>query len=433
MPSILSDDDKETVQRTVPKPANKIHAVAVARLYVAYPNPQCWTYTGLQGAAVLANDLVGNTYWLKLVDISVRTGAEYILLLWSFPSSFLRIVVNTTRQPSSRGVIWDQEIYESFSYNQDRTFFHSFELEDCLAGFSIVDEKEARQFKKKVDEREKNASKATRATPFRRAGETIQDGHTAGSGRKHSLLGGFGSFLHPGRASSPSNSSTHPEPSHGRRMPNGQLDKDHASHGITGSTLNSVDPSWKGLLDQLLAQGITEEQIEENQDFIKSYIEQNQTISQDRVGSIGSGEQKGERRERLPPPPPPPAAQASGIRAQSISPQNTGGTATSRRGPPPAPPPSRRSRVESHSAPSPPLLSKTPSPPPDLRRENNRPLGGLHPQDSVRRHRWRMLGSMLTPILPSTARTASGTVSRRSAASTTTAKNAYGRCRFVNT
>jgi len=72
MPSILSDEDKQTVKRTVPKASNKIHAVAVARLYIAYPNRQRWTYTGLQGAAVLANDLVGNTLWIKLVDISVR-------------------------------------------------------------------------------------------------------------------------------------------------------------------------------------------------------------------------------------------------------------------------------------------------------------------------------------------------------------------------
>ena len=71
MPSILSETDKETVKRTVPKASNKIHAVAVARLYVAHPDKQRWTYTGLQGAAVLANDLVGNTYWIKLVDISV--------------------------------------------------------------------------------------------------------------------------------------------------------------------------------------------------------------------------------------------------------------------------------------------------------------------------------------------------------------------------
>ncbi len=70
---MLSESDKETVKRAVPKSANKIQAVAVARLYIAYPNRQRWVYTGLQGAAVLANDLVGNTFWIKLVDISVGT------------------------------------------------------------------------------------------------------------------------------------------------------------------------------------------------------------------------------------------------------------------------------------------------------------------------------------------------------------------------
>ena len=71
MPSILSESDKEIVKRTVPKASNKIQAVAIARLYIAYPNRQRWTYTGLQGAAVLANDLIGNTFWVKLVDVSV--------------------------------------------------------------------------------------------------------------------------------------------------------------------------------------------------------------------------------------------------------------------------------------------------------------------------------------------------------------------------
>ena len=71
MPSILSENDKETVKRVVPKGSNKIFAVAVAKLYVAYPNKQRWVYTGLQGAAVLCNDLVGNTLWMKMVDVSV--------------------------------------------------------------------------------------------------------------------------------------------------------------------------------------------------------------------------------------------------------------------------------------------------------------------------------------------------------------------------
>lgn len=84
MPSILSDADKETVRRTVPKPASKILAVAVARLYVALPNTHKWIYTGLQGAAVLANDLVGHTFWIKLVDVSVR-----LCLSLSFPLTLI--------------------------------------------------------------------------------------------------------------------------------------------------------------------------------------------------------------------------------------------------------------------------------------------------------------------------------------------------------
>jgi hypothetical protein len=91
MPSILSEADKETVKRQVPKASNKIQAVAVARLYIAYPNPSKWTDTGLQGAAVLSNDLVGNTYWVKLVDVSVRwplnhtvgrKGGDLLLILY---------------------------------------------------------------------------------------------------------------------------------------------------------------------------------------------------------------------------------------------------------------------------------------------------------------------------------------------------------------
>ncbi|RII09023.1 hypothetical protein CUC08_Gglean007423 [Alternaria sp. MG1] len=170
MPSILSDEDKQTVKRTVPKSANKIHTVAVAKLYIAYPDPRRWTYTGLQGAVVLANDLVGNTFWLKMVDIS----------------------------PQSRGVIWDQEIYDTFSYNQDRVFFHTFELEDCLAGLSFADEKEAKTFKKKLDDREKNAHKNTKNKPFSAsAGSSAPAANgKSGGGHGHGLLGGLFGHRH---------------------------------------------------------------------------------------------------------------------------------------------------------------------------------------------------------------------------------------------
>ncbi|KAM4064888.1 WH1 domain-containing protein [Hirsutella rhossiliensis] len=214
MPSILSDEDKDTVKRFVPKQSNKIQAVAVARLYVAYPNRSKWTYTGVQGAIVIANDLVGNTFWLKMVDIS----------------------------PSGRGVIWDQEIFDTWNYNQDRTFFHTFELEDCLAGLSFVDEKEAKQFKKKMDEREKNASRATRSTPF--GAQATQPNHSA----------------HPGHHSSMLAPST-----------NGS---DHPSEF---ALLDAFDPLWREHFGQDLSdKGLTDDFIKENQEFIVDFLRDEQ-------------------------------------------------------------------------------------------------------------------------------------------------------------
>lgn len=72
MPSILSKDDKLVVKRAVPSPSNNIVAVAVARLYVNYPNKHIWNFTGISGAVVLAEDLVGHTFFFKIVDVIVR-------------------------------------------------------------------------------------------------------------------------------------------------------------------------------------------------------------------------------------------------------------------------------------------------------------------------------------------------------------------------
>ncbi|RYP21334.1 hypothetical protein DL767_009285 [Monosporascus sp. MG133] len=324
--SILSDEDKETVKRVVPKHTNKIQAVAVARLYVAYPNRSRWTYTGLQGAIVLANDLVGNTYWLKMVDVS----------------------------PAGRGVIWDQEIFDTWSYNQDRTFFHTFELEDCLAGLLFVDEKEAKQFKKKMDEREKNASKATKNTPF---GGPAQ--HSAGH---RGFFGGiFGGHRHSSAPSpTPPDSpraSLPPQHFHAR-MSSGNLSGLH-NPPSEFAELEAYDPNWRQNFGNFLTeQGLTDEFIRENQGFIVDFLKQ-----------------QGSATDTPPPPPPPPPASiekpqihATGhSRAPPPPPPSARGSESvlssgSRRGVPPPPPAPRRSRVELvHREPTPP---QEPTPPP---------------------------------------------------------------------
>ncbi|EME48435.1 hypothetical protein DOTSEDRAFT_67473 [Dothistroma septosporum NZE10] len=331
MPSILNEDDKQTVKRTVPKASNKIHAVAVAKLYIAYPNRSRWNYTGLQGAAVLANDLVGNTFWIKLVDVS----------------------------PANRGVLWDQEIYDTFQYNQDRTFFHTFELEDCLAGLSFADEKEAKQFKKKMDEREKNAHKNTRSKPFANGpaqsagafggGQQYQP-QEAGSGKKHGLLGRFSRH----KDTAPQGPAQSIIPPRGVEIHNSHAPSPtttpNRSRATSSSDIDLADPAVQAVLAELLQMGITEDQIEEHAGFIKSYLEQSKATA-------AADAEKKERAARAPPPPPPNAA--------NLSPQNTGSSGG--RGPPPAPPPSRR------KAGGAPAVQRPPSPSPSPPREPSPP------------------------------------------------------------
>ncbi|KAK2048705.1 WH1-domain-containing protein [Colletotrichum somersetense] len=313
MPSVLSDDDKETVKRFVPKQTNKIQAVAVARLYVAYPNPGKWTNTGVQGAIVLSNDLVGNTYWLKMVDIS----------------------------SGNRGVIWDQEIFDNWSYNQDRTFFHSFEIEECLAGLSFVDEKEAKQFKKKMDDREKNASRATRSTPFGGAAQS--------SGHKHGLLGGLFGSRH---ASAPT-----PPDSPRSNLPHGRMPSLGGANGHSPSefsVLDAFDPQWReNFGEDLRDKGLTDDFIKENQEFIVEFLKEEQEKLM-----------AGARSHAPPPPPPPPASHSNGI-----EPRNS-------RAPPPPPPPSGGGHSDSPRVPPPPPAPRrgaAPAPPPARRSGKTEP------------------------------------------------------------
>ncbi|KAG7291632.1 hypothetical protein NEMBOFW57_001651 [Staphylotrichum longicolle] len=340
MPSILNDDDRETVKRFVPKQTNKIHAVAVARLYVAYPNRSKWTYTGLQGAVVLANDLVGNTYWVKMVDIS----------------------------PGNRGVIWDQEIYENWNYNQDRVFFHTFELEECLAGLSFVDEKEAKQFLKKMNDREKNASKATLKTPFGGAAPASHHKH------HHGLFGGlFGGHRH----------SSAPTPPESPRV--SAPTRDHRSGSVNGyyeqaappaaapsafAKLDAFDPQWReNFGEDLTAKGLTDDFIRENQDFIVDFLKQEQAAQAKQAVSTppppppppvnGSGTGL-----RAPPPPPPPPAVAPRPVPETVTaPPAPPAPPAPKRGPAPPPPPAPRRSGKAEAEPTP----SRDSPPPPAR------------------------------------------------------------------
>ncbi|KAM3548953.1 hypothetical protein ARSEF4850_009118, partial [Beauveria asiatica] len=319
MPSILNDEDKEIVKRFIPKQSNKIQAVAVAKLYIAYPDPTKWTYTGLQGAVVLANDLVGNTNWLKMVDIS----------------------------PTVRGVIWDQEIFESWSYNQDRTFFHTFGLEDCLAGLSFVDEKEARQFKKKMDDREKNASRATKSTPFGGGGAQVKE--------KHSLLGGLFHRHSSAQTPGPPRVSSLPPPPPGPQHSSATL-VNGGSFGLLPTAsefalLDAFDPLWREHFGKDLSdKGLTDDFIKENQEFIVDFLRDEQEKM--------NGQGEAQVASPTAPPPPPATRTNGGGRAPPPPPPPPAASSAKKNGPPPPPAPRRSMRAET-STPEP----RSPSPP----------------------------------------------------------------------
>lgn len=95
--STLNSDEKARIKNVVPPSSSKIFFAALARIYYAYPQPNKWSYTGLQGALVFCKDTNTNVLQFKMVDLD-----------------------------GTRGVIWEHELYEGFQLNQDRAFFLSF-------------------------------------------------------------------------------------------------------------------------------------------------------------------------------------------------------------------------------------------------------------------------------------------------------------------
>lgn len=210
--TILTTPDKEKVKRAVPKASNKIIDATVARLYIAHPDPNQWTYTGLVGAIALVDDLVGHTFFLKLVDII-----------------------------GSRGVLWDQELYVDFDYHQDRKFFHTFEIEDCLVGLLFEDTSDAAHFYKRVTNRKKYASKDT----AKNKNAIALKGQLA---PETSKIGPRGEFIN--------------------------VQTDQRSRRAKGVLYydDQPPPEWRLLYAELASAGITEDMIAENREFIKDYI-----------------------------------------------------------------------------------------------------------------------------------------------------------------
>lgn len=83
----------------------KILTAALCRIYYAHPDPQQWTFSGLQGGLALVADRMDAKAprWLKVVDLA-----------------------------GTRGVVWKYELYDGFKLTSDLPFFQSFDA--CVSG-----------------------------------------------------------------------------------------------------------------------------------------------------------------------------------------------------------------------------------------------------------------------------------------------------------
>ncbi|KAK9760795.1 hypothetical protein K7432_014809, partial [Basidiobolus ranarum] len=304
-------DDKAKIKKALPSSQNKIHTATVARLYVAYPDPNVWNYTGIMGALAFVSDKTApGSFFFRIVDLN-GTG----------------------------GILWEQELYEGFQYVDERPFFHTFTLENCSAAFSFADDHEAKVLFKKVSKREDGnkvkKSKSVRESSTKTSKSGLFFTQSRSSGKKNkgkfdkSMISGPSDFRHVGHIG---------------------FDPD------TGFSTENIDPEWMKLFDQLGELGFSKEQLEDKdtQKFICYYV---LARGGPNVGATPAAP-AGNTNASIPPPPPagrknaPPPPPAS--RRQAPPPPPSRNT----RGPPP---PAFRSSATTQSK------NNIPPPPPPVR------------------------------------------------------------------
>ncbi|CAG8580279.1 5172_t:CDS:10, partial [Acaulospora morrowiae] len=214
MPSVSvtlpSREDRDVVKKYVPKP-NKIFMATVARLYVAYPDPNAWTYTNIMGAVVLVEDSKKQSLFFKIVDVL-----------------------------TNGGLLWEQELYEDFVYNKERPFFHTFMTDDYYAAFSFADDNEANDFYSKV---EKHIAKRVKQKKEKKPKKKEKNGKVTTS-----MISGPTNFRHLEHI---------------------------GWNADSGFNAQNINPEWNRILNSLGDLGVSKSVIEENMEDIMNFVKSN--------------------------------------------------------------------------------------------------------------------------------------------------------------
>ncbi|ORX89741.1 WH1-domain-containing protein [Basidiobolus meristosporus CBS 931.73] len=302
----LNADDKARIKTALSSPQNKICTATAAKLYIAYPNPDAWTFTGIVGALALVNEkTTSDSYFFRIVDLE-----------------------------GNGGILWEQELYTGFSYFEERPLFHTFALENCLAAFSFANQDEAQTFYKKVSAREQASqvkkSNTVRESPAKPAKSGLFFSQSRASGKKlrgrvdKSMISGPSDFRHIGHIG------FDPE---------------------TGFSTENIDPEWIKLFDKLGQLGVSKEQLQDKdtQKFIYDYVQARGGPEAGQKAPPPPAPSRGAKSGPPPPPPPPPVAPSGGAPPPPPPPPPP----TSAGAPPPPPPPPAANGATAASLPPP--------------------------------------------------------------------------------
>jgi len=110
--SSLTKDDMSLVDEV--NTPNRVEMCTAARLYVVQESE--WMFTGLTGAVALVHDEKFDTYFLRLIDLDLRS------------------------------VVWEQEFYDNFQYFKSTGWLHTLECDLYVAGLSFASVPESKIF-----------------------------------------------------------------------------------------------------------------------------------------------------------------------------------------------------------------------------------------------------------------------------------------------
>jgi len=280
-------------------------STGVARLYKGQRNQ--WNYTKIMGAVCLCEQ-TGAVYF-KIVDLK------------------------------SGRCAWEQELYENFEYNKTASFFHTFEINDCVAGFSFADEDEANKFYQTVQNKIPRAGGSRNTAPPRQPSIQREDSSkdmkdmTKKKKEKSASGGGFLSGLFGTKKEAEVSISG---PENFRHESHIGWDPEH------GFEIRNIPPQWRKLFQ---AAGIKKSDLKdaETVKFVMDTISQNLPPGTAPPMMGGSAPPAPPKRTGPAPPtpantrgaPPPPTAN----RGAAPPPPTRGGPPMGGSAPPPPPPP----------------------------------------------------------------------------------------------